>query len=574
MNAASLCDRLLAIAEWERRAGRRQIRETHALSLEERVEAGDAVRGLELVEPIGKDERRHVLRYPENVSRFRVGDLLWLSDGVRIEAGLQVVLRDDDPNERVIVVELDRFGTSGRLTATKDLVLDKRDLDLTDSLLDAIQRVLRGSAAVEARALLLGEADPTAEGEVVADASFPGAAGLDEDQAAAFVEACRRRFLLVQGPPGAGKTRLASAVVGAYCAAGARVLVTGFTHRAVNRLLEAVLDAEPSRRVLKIGRSLQAEGLADRGALLIPSAGRLPDQDGPCVVGGTTHAAVRLLGRHRFDLCLIDEAGQVSLPHACAPLALATRHVLVGDHAQLPPLVLGEHEDPLATRSVFEHLHAAYGSRLLTKTYRMNQELCAFPSRAFYDERLEPAAANATRRLQLEGDVDELLLPDPPAVIVEMTHVGARHVAPAEAEIAAELAARAIALGLDPNEIGLIAPHRAQGNRIRAQLRRKLKDFPPERLPVVDTVERFQGGERDLIILSLTASDPDALLGEAAFFFSPNRLNVSLTRARKKLIVLMSEAILDAYPDDARALAGADVMRRLWKQLPRRQWEG
>ncbi|MFG0315670.1 MAG: hypothetical protein ACF8XB_00250, partial [Planctomycetota bacterium JB042] len=108
MNAGALCDRLLAIVEMERRAGRRQLRETHARSLEERVEAGDAMRGLELAR---RDDRLFALRYPENVSRFRAGDLLWLSDGVHIEKGLPVALRDDDPNEHVVVVEIDRFAT-------------------------------------------------------------------------------------------------------------------------------------------------------------------------------------------------------------------------------------------------------------------------------------------------------------------------------------------------------------------------------------------------------------------------------------------------------------------------------
>lgn len=86
---------------------------------------------------------------------------------------------------------------------------------------------------------------------------------------------------------------------------------------------------------------------------------------------------------------------------------------------------------------------------------------------------------------------------------------------------------------------------------------------------MVDTVERLQGGERDLIVLSLTASDPDAMRGETGFFFSPNRLNVSLTRARKKLVVVGSDALLDAIPDDPRALRGADLLRRLWKETPR-----
>jgi DNA replication ATP-dependent helicase Dna2 len=87
---------------------------------------------------------------------------------------------------------------------------------------------------------------------------------------------------------------------------------------------------------------------------------------------------------------------------------------------------------------------------------------------------------------------------------------------------------------------------------------------------VVDTVERIQGQEREAVIVSLTASDPEYLAGEqAAFFFSPNRLNVTLTRARTKLVIFASGHLFRAMPASFEDLRNADLFRRLYAELPR-----
>lgn len=563
----ALPQRLLGIHGRERRASRHQLREVHALGIDERVEAGDALRVLEWIEQSGG---AFELRCGENLSRFRDGDLLWLSDGERIASGLAVVFRDYDPERRIVRVDADRW-QGGELPPSRgELVLDRRDLDLGERFEGALRAVFTRPEAAFARRLLLGDATVRAPDEPIAAAAAPEAEGLDPDQLQAFLRACTLKFELVQGPPGAGKTRLAAAVVRAFAARGKSVLVSAFTHRAVNNVLAAVARGDCGAApfpIVKIGAERNAEGLDAARVRRVPSAQRLQDFTGGGVAGVTTHAAVGLLGR-AFDLCLVDEAGQVALTHGAVVLPLGRRILLVGDHLQLPPLVVASHRDPLAATSLFEHLHRAFGSTLLQRTYRMNAELCRFPSAAFYGGLLEAAPGNRAARLDLGAAAGPLLSPEPPLVLVPLAHRGARALAPAEAELAARIAARAVRCGLPPEEVAVIAPHRAQGARIRALLRAALPELPPERQPVVDTVERLQGGERDLIILSLTASDPEAVLGEADFLFSPHRLNVSLTRARKKLIVLMSDALLDALPDDLAALAGTDILRRLWREAP------
>lgn len=575
MNEADLARRLIAIVEAERRASRESLKDVHDLLLEERVAQGDAIRGLRRV---SRDGGVLHLALDENISRFREGDPVWLSTGdPRADHAVAAAIRDFDPVERRLTVELEPRRAEPKFL-DGEIVLDRRELDFVAREIEAIRAVFSHRKEFEsARNLLLGRAIRK-KCLSVATSEDASREGLDASQAAAFVAATECDFELVQGPPGAGKTRLAAAVIEAFLRAGKRVCVTAFTHKAVNNVLVRLALSEnlPTGTTLwKIERGAPRE-LAGLGAVkLVPSA-RIAASTiplcGPLVVGVTTHSAAALLER-RFDVVLVDEAGQVSLPHGACALALSDRHVLVGDHHQLPPLIVGDHRDPLAEISLFEHLHRSYGSRMLETTYRMNDALCAFPSAAFYGGRVVASRESRTRRLSAGASADPFFLPEPEALVVPLSHRGARVIAPCEAAIAAELAVRAIRAGVDPREVAVIAPHRAQGNRIRQLLRASLPDLPADQRPLVDTVERLQGGERDVIILSLTASDPEAMFRDADFFFSPNRLNVSLTRARKKLIVLMSDALLDAWPDSATALYGAELLRRIWRDWPHERFE-
>lgn len=113
-------------------------------------------------------------------------------------------------------------------------------------------------------------------------------------------------------------------------------------------------------------------------------------------------------------------------------------------------------------------------------------------------------------------------------------------------------------LGLDSDDgLGVVVPHRAQ----RAALKTLFPDLAEA--GAIDTVERFQGGERDLIIVSATASDPEFVLAEARFLLNPNRLNVALSRPRKKLIVIGSSTIFRLVPPDMQVFESA----LLWKRL-------
>ena len=274
-----------------------------------------------------------------------------------------------------------------------------------------------------------------------------------------------------------------------------------------------------------------------------------------------------------FDAVVVDEAAQVPLSFASCALLAAPRHILVGDHRQLGPIVQGQHADSLGARSLFEHLAAAYPPMLLQTTYRMNAGLNEFPSRVFYDGRLSPDAHVAVARFRHVpgGAYDELFDPARPAVIALVAHEGFRTRCPAEAQVVAGIVLdRILRQRGAPDDIAVVSPFRAQLRLIRTLVRRGLGAAGyAGSLPVIDTVERIQGQERDLVIVSLVTSDPDHLAGEAgAFFFSGSRLNVTITRARTKLILVASPLAFAAFPKTLSGLADVERFRRLRRELP------
>jgi DNA replication ATP-dependent helicase Dna2 len=250
---------------------------------------------------------------------------------------------------------------------------------------------------------------------------------------------------------------------------------------------------------------------------------------------------------------------------------------MFGDDRQLGPVVVGHDAADASAASIFEHLRESGEPTLLDETFRLNEPLCRFPSRAFYGGRLRPAAPAASRRLALGGSspaelravIDE---PEGP-VLVRIDHVGYRSVCPPERDAAVEIAAELLGRrGLPARELAIVAPFRIQNAEIARELARRLGG--EAELPTIDTVERVQGQEREVVIVSMTCSDPDALRDEGRFLFSPHRLNVSLTRARTRLVVLASRRLLDAWPRDLAGLQQVDVFHRLFAELPQVDWSG
>jgi DNA replication ATP-dependent helicase Dna2 len=272
----------------------------------------------------------------------------------------------------------------------------------------------------------------------------------------------------------------------------------------------------------------------------------------------------------RFDTVIFDEAGQVTLPLALGGMLQAEKIILIGDHQQMAPVIVAEHKQEWVKKSIFESVFPHAPGTMLETTYRMNSAINAFPSRAFYAEKLRSFAGIQDQCLTFNREPQrfrELLDPYRPEVFVVMHHTGRRMRSPEEARLAADLIVEACQCGVPVEEMAVVAPYRAQGRLIRQYLQEaaERENLPGLTQVVVDTVERIQGQERDLVILSLVTSDVAYATERADFYFQPNRLNVAITRARKKRIILGNPVLFEARPKDPVLLAWVNIFRELYQ---------
>jgi DNA replication ATP-dependent helicase Dna2 len=358
--------------------------------------------------------------------------------------------------------------------------------------------------------------------------------GLNESQRRAIQRASScRTFHLIWGPPGTGKTRVIPEIVRRV---SGRVLLGAFTNTAVDKMLMALVAADRSVRFLRIGRASDSPELA--AMLENPSDCFSEDlalkhrsvralraaMDSIPIVAATAHRACAMpyLRRSAFEMAIVDEAGQLTEPLTLGLILRGRRFVLIGDDRQLPPVVRTRE----LARSMFERLKSdgeKSGSGVLTlldTQYRMHPQIMAVSNRLFYEGRLRTGVQH-----------DERLPPDGAPVLMVPVR-GAPAAAGGDERINEEEAGAVVRLvqhylqdfRVGAESIGVISPFRAQV----VLLRKLLHDTGV----AVDTVERFQGGERDIMILSFVRSQG------RGFVFDERRFNVAITRARRKLVLV------------------------------------
>lgn len=560
----SLEQRLLRFLDREEHDEQRSAVQLRALPIEERVLEGECIASARFVRDEGD---RLVFVAEENLSKFRAGDPLSIGDGYDFDTAFAATYRGWDAEHHELVVDRDRYRRSDEceLAIGTSYCIDRRSLGLRGRLHDVVRAAF---ADEHIAAVLTGRHVPGRdEGRHERALAALGATSLNEaQQRAGAVAIATTSLALVQGPPGTGKTRLVAEVVRALCGRGARVALTGFTHRAVDNALLALRSIDARVELVKLGSSRDEGALRSAGIRTVaPRGARLA---GAGVMAGTCFAFERVAESERFHVTVCDEAGQMPIPHALSGMLRARHWLFFGDHRQLPPVITAHHADREVCESIFERLHRLYGGELLDVTYRMNAQVCDVVSRTFYGGLLRAAPTARDRRMPFRpgGKLDEVLDPERSVVIARVDHAQPGQRSPEEAALCADLAADLLRQhGLDPAEIAIIAPFRSQVRLCRSAVQRL--SLPVDRM-TIDTVERVQGQEREVVIVSLAVGDPATLDERAAFFFSTNRINVALSRARCKAIVVASAGAFRALPRDPHALRAAAVFKSLAATLP------
>lgn len=273
------------------------------------------------------------------------------------------------------------------------------------------------------------------------------------------------------------------------------------------------------------------------------------------VLSTNSSAALDIVSGILFDVVVVDEASQATIPSILIPISRGKKFVLAGDHKQLPPTILSEEARDLS-RTLFEELIRLYPEKsvLLDTQYRMNELLMEFPSREFYDGKLK--ADDSVKNITLldlgveppnfDKLWDVILSPKNVLVFVDTGNrpdrfERQRKDSPSrenllEARLVKEIVEKLISMGVKEEWIGVITPYDDQVDLIRTLLEEKVE---------VHSVDGFQGREKEVIIISFVRSNKN---GEIGFLEDLRRLNVSLTRAKRKLIAIGDSSTLSVHP--------------------------
>ena len=359
--------------------------------------------------------------------------------------------------------------------------------------------------------------------------------------------------LLVQGPPGAGKTYTASQAIVALLAHGKRVGIASNGHKAINQLLgevEALAQAQgvACRGIKKSSREDQM--LGTRGwieeTLDNQSVTRAHQ-----LVAGTAWLFARPEHDQAFDYLFVDEAGQVGLANVVAMGVAARNVVLIGDQMQLAQPIQGTHPRGSGT-SALQHLlqdHATVPPErgvFLSETRRMHPDLCAFVSAAVYERRLHSAPGTETQQLLADPKLDPEAIAPAGLRFVCVDSVGCTQRSQPEAD-RLNRTYRAL-LGqrwrnrngeeavIGVNDILVVSPYNMQVELLKRTLPAGAR---------VGTVDKFQGQEAAVVLVSMATSSGDELPRSIEFLYSRNRLNVAISRARCLAVIYANPRLLE-----------------------------
>ena len=268
--------------------------------------------------------------------------------------------------------------------------------------------------------------------------------------------------------------------------------------------------------------------------------------DGADVVCATTTYDPAVLGDRFFDLAVIDEACQSTEPGIWPVILRSERIILAGDHCQLPPTVLStEAAAEGFAVSLMERLVHQLGdavTRQLTVQYRMHRDIMGFSSKSFYSNTLIADRSVAEHLLTDISGMTPTELTSSPLLFIDSAGAnweeqlepdGESKLNPDEGRLLLKLLEELIDSGLDPRDIAVIAPYAAQVRWLRDHYRGAKVE--------IDTVDGFQGREKEAVLISLVRSNQQAEIG---FLGDRRRMNVAMTRARRKLIMIGDSSTL------------------------------
>ena len=520
------------------------------MDLQELIEDGECIGGMTR-HPERKPyaEKRSLVYsyvYPAQETKHRTG-----SQGTRVDTGRPITLTTVDNDNQVVELKVGKDAeppppalSIGPAQPVPDKALRARIELFAGSL-------IAGDARFAAVKRILAKDLPAIEGVQPGSPLIPD--GSDLDGLMLAVAAMKESHLVIQGPPGAGKTYTGSHVIVDLIRRGHTVGVASNSHKAIHNLLGGVVEVARRQGVDFRGFKKSSGGNADSvfDDDLFDSSDKLRDYDSERhqLFAGTAWAFAGLPEDTQLDYLFIDEAGQVSLGNLVAMGVSARNIVLLGDQMQLGQPIQGVHpgrsgesalEFLLDGRATIPPAEGVF----LSRSWRMHPAVCRLISDMVYDGRLQSAEGAERRQLMLSAGAHPALL-EAGVQYVSVEHSGRSQSCEEEAQIVAELYQSLLsqkfaesdgsshAIGND--DILVVSPYNLQVNLLKRTLPARAR---------IGTVDKFQGQEAAAVIVSMATSSGEELPRDIEFLYSKNRLNVAISRAKCLALVLASPHLM------------------------------
>jgi predicted RecB family nuclease len=522
------------------------------LSEDELVEDAECIGGLRhdpLAPPyVVKRSKVHTFRFPPQDFKMRVGQRPKRAATLH-DAG-EIVFVDEEAGQIAL-----KIGAKAAAYEEDFSLIPQGPID-ADAQREAIYRfgesVIAGDDEYAAVKSLLNRERPRVEGlktgaPIIAD-------GVELlTGASSAIARLDRSTMLVQGPPGTGKTYLSAHTIVDLLAQGKRIGVASNSHKAINNLLMEVEKQALERKVNFRGAKKCSEQEHQLNGSMIVD---LFDNDevssgGYDLIAGTAWLLARPEFDQSLDTLFIDEAGQVSIANVVAMGVSARNIVLVGDQMQLGQPMKGAHPGESGTSAlefVMGDMATVPPDRgiFLPVTRRMHPDVCRFISEAVYEGRLQPAPGNSKQRLKLNPGADAALRPTGIS-FVPVVHEDCSQKCEEEAQRIQALYRSLLTqswtnqegetLKISEADILVVSPYNMQVNLLKSVLPDGAR---------VGTVDKFQGQEAAVVLISMTASSAEDISRGIEFLYSRNRLNVAISRAQCLAIVVASPQLLEA----------------------------
>lgn len=484
---------------------------------------------------------------PDQDTKIDAGNRCFLADNLR--ETIDVASIDADAGRITLKRRMDRPAPPQLLSLIKDEYVPTDDL--ANSIYRTVSKYAGGIALPRALDDLLNRRKPRIRDHSGGPLLPPDTA----DIARATKELLLRldeSTLCIQGPPGSGKTYTAAQAILHLLQNGKRVGVVSNSHKAIAHLLDKVSEqAEQSSfalRAVKVQTNGEENHCKSSTIKILDTKKLLNDPSQFHLIGGTAWLFAKEESENLVDFLFVDEAGQVSLANIAAIAPSTSNIVLIGDQMQLSQPLQGTHPGE-SGKSALEYLLQKeqvipddFGIFLGT-SFRMRTEVCSFISGAVYEDRLKSHASAEKRALNLPPSATEFLTQSSGVLYVPVQHDGCMQDSEEEAQIICqilrELETCSLTLGEETHrfnptkDVLIVAPYNMQV--------RKLRKYAPG-VPV-GSVDKFQGQEAPVVIISMCSSTGDASPRGLEFIFSKNRLNVAISRAQVLAVVVGSPAL-------------------------------